>query len=171
VTQHLVDLGHQTVHHVCGPPTWPEAQLRAAGWRQTLRAAGRTVPRVLAGDWSPHSGYLAGQRLAVDPRVTAVFCANDQMAIGVLRALTEAGRAVPREVSVVGFDDIPEAPYLLPPLTTVRQDFAELGQHSMQLLVTQISTGVRTDGHVRFPPRLVVRDSAATPNGAVKTVG
>jgi DNA-binding LacI/PurR family transcriptional regulator len=83
------------------------------------------------------------------------------MAMGALRALHEAGRRVPRDVSVVGFDDVPEAPYLLPPLTTVRQDFAELGRHSLDLLVDQISTGARRSGHFRTEPRLIVRNSTS----------
>ncbi|WP_238010741.1 LacI family DNA-binding transcriptional regulator [Dactylosporangium sp. AC04546] len=158
-TRHLIELGHPTVHHVAGPADWPEAREREAGWRAALEDAGRPVPRPLPGDWSAQSGHAAGLRLAADPSVTAVFCGNDQMAIGVLRALHESGRIVPRDVSVVGFDDVPEAPYLQPPLTTVRQDFAELGRDSLNLLVTQISTGVRRAGTHRSAPSLVVRHS------------
>jgi DNA-binding LacI/PurR family transcriptional regulator len=91
--------------------------------------------------------------------VSAVFLANDQMALGLLAAFHEEGLSVPGDVSVVGFDDVPEAPYLLPPLTTVRQDFAELGRRSLDLLVDQISTGVRRGGEHRTAPRLVVRNS------------
>jgi DNA-binding LacI/PurR family transcriptional regulator len=160
-TRHLVDLGHPTVHHVSGPDGWPEARERVAGWRQTLRDAGLKVPAPITGDWSARSGYAAGRQLARDPRVTAVFCGNDQMAVGVLRALHEVGRAVPGEVSVVGFDDIPEAAYFQPPLTTVRQDFAELGRRSLQMLVTQITTGKRGVPQTRFVPPLVVRESTS----------
>jgi DNA-binding LacI/PurR family transcriptional regulator len=165
-TRHLVDLGHRTVHHVSGPDGWPEAEERLAGWRQVLREVGRPVPPVIAGDWSAKSGYDAGRQLARDPGVTAVFCGNDQMAIGVLRALHEVGRAVPEEVSVVGFDDIPEAAYFQPPLTTVRQDFAELGRRSLQMLLaqmnaTQITTGQRGERQTRFTPPLIVRHSTS----------
>jgi len=162
-TRHLLELGHRTVHHVAGPANWPEARERRDGWRAALEEAGRPAPAPLAGDWSAPAGYAAGLGLAGRPEVTAVFCANDQMAIGVLRALHEAGRRVPGDVSVVGFDDVPEAPYLLPPLTTVRQDFAELGRHSLALLVEQISTGSRGGEQFRSAPSLVVRSSTATP--------
>ena len=81
------------------------------------------------------SGYELGQQLAADPDVTAIFVANDQMALGLLRALHERGRAVPGEVSIVGFDDIPEAAYFTPPLTTVRQDFNEMGRRGLHLLL------------------------------------
>nr|WP_246656370.1 LacI family DNA-binding transcriptional regulator [Dactylosporangium vinaceum] len=158
-TRHLLGLGHATVHHVAGPANWPEARERQAGWRAALEEANRPAPAALTGDWSAAAGYDAGLALAERTDVTAVFCANDQMAIGVLRALHEAGRRVPRDVSVVGFDDVPEAPYLLPPLTTVRQDFAELGRHSLALLVDQISTGARRSEQQRCAPSLIVRGS------------
>ncbi|MGI5176176.1 LacI family DNA-binding transcriptional regulator [Dactylosporangium sp. CA-152071] len=162
-TRHLLELGHRTVHHVAGPANWPEARERMAGWRTALEDAGRSAPAPLTSDWSAAAGYAAGRTLAERPEVTAVFCANDQVAVGVLRALYEAGRSVPHAVSVVGFDDMPEAPYLLPPLTTVRQDFAELGRRSLDLLVDQISTGSRRGGEFRSAPSLIVRSSTATP--------
>jgi DNA-binding LacI/PurR family transcriptional regulator len=162
-TRHLLDLGHRTVHHIAGPEGWPEARERLAGWRAALTAAGAPVPEPPIGDWSARSGYEAGRALAADPAVTAVFCANDQTAIGMLRALTESGRRVPQDVSVAGFDDIPEAPYLSPPLTTVVQDFAELGRRCVDVALQQIMTGLRTTGHLRLGPRLVVRDSTARP--------
>jgi DNA-binding LacI/PurR family transcriptional regulator len=161
--QHLLDLGHRRVHHVSGPRDWPEAQERVIGWRDTLRRAGLRPPAVLVGDWSARAGYEAGLRLAEDPKVTAVFCANDHMAMGAVRALTESGRRVPDDVSVVGFDDVPEAPYLLPPLTTVAQDFGELGRRSLDLLMEQLVTGDRATSKVRLPPRLVVRESTTAP--------
>ena len=105
------------------------------------------MPEPLVGDWSPRAGYELGRRLSGDPTVTAVFVANDQMALGLLRAMHEAGRAVPGELSVVGFDDIPEAAYFLPPLTTVRQDFIEMGRRSLRMLLATIETGAaRLDG-------------------------
>jgi DNA-binding LacI/PurR family transcriptional regulator len=140
-TQHLLDLGHATVHHVAGPADWPEAQERVNGWRATLYAAGRVVPPVDHREWSARSGYEGGKALAVDPNVTAVFCANDQIALGVLRALHEAGRRVPEDVSVVGYDDVPESGYFLPPLTTIRQDFAELGRRAIAVLLDRLRDG------------------------------
>jgi DNA-binding LacI/PurR family transcriptional regulator len=162
--QHLLDLGHERVHHIAGPRDWPEAHERASGWRDALRDAGVRAPAALVGDWSARSGYEAGRKLAGDPKVTAIFCGNDHMALGALRALAEAGRRVPGDTSVVGFDDIPEAPYLLPPLTTVSQDFPELGRRSLDLLMEQIVNGTRSIGKLRLPPHLVVRDSSAPPN-------
>ncbi|WP_055529065.1 LacI family DNA-binding transcriptional regulator [Streptomyces graminilatus] len=137
-TEHLLGLGHRTVHHIAGPAGWASAERRAASWRDTLERAGAAVPEPLAGDWSADSGYELGRRLARDPDVTAVFAANDQMALGALRAFHEAGRRVPDDVSVVGYDDIPEAAHLLPPLTTVRTDFQEAGTRSLRLLLARI---------------------------------
>ena len=87
---------------------------------------------------APAKGYDAGTRLAGDPDVTAVFAANDQTALGVIRGLHDAGRRVPEDVSVVGFDDTPESGYFLPPLTTVRQDFGEVGRRCVQLLLSLV---------------------------------
>ncbi len=138
-TRHLLELGHRTVHHVPGPPGWPEAHERWAGWRRTLTAAGRVVPPVVGAAWDAASGYRLGRRLAADPAVTAILCANDRVALGVLRALHEAGRPAPDEVSVVGFDDTPEAAYFHPPLTTIRQDAGELGRRSLGMLLDHLA--------------------------------
>ncbi|WP_173055517.1 substrate-binding domain-containing protein [Phytohabitans houttuyneae] len=162
-TRHLLDLGHPTVHHIAGPAGWPEARERAAGWRAALAEAGVPVGLVVPGDWGVRSGFEAARQLMADRAVTAIFCANDQMALGALRALHLAGRIVPDDVSVVGFDDIPEAPFLQPPLTTVRQDLAALGRAGVELVVRQIDAGVRILRHVRFSPSFVERDSAAHP--------
>lgn len=168
VTRHLLELGHETVWHVSGPSDWLEAGARMDAWRTTLEAAGARVPDVVEGDWSPASGFEAGQRLirsgAVPGDVTAVFVANDQMALGLLRALREAGVDVPGEVSVAGFDDIPEAAYFLPPLTTVRQDFATVGRDSIGVLLDRIETGPTSPPRrVVAPATLVVRASTAAP--------
>jgi DNA-binding LacI/PurR family transcriptional regulator len=162
-TQHMVDLGHRTVWHIAGPPEFLESRVRVEGWRATATEAGVEAPEALVGDWSARSGYEAGRRLSGDPAVTAIFVANDQMALGVLRALHESGREVPGEVSVVGFDDIPEAPYFLPPLTTVRQDFDELGTRSLRLLVGMIQAGERLPSVPPVEPRLIVRASTGAP--------
>ncbi|MDG4831348.1 LacI family DNA-binding transcriptional regulator [Solwaraspora sp. WMMD1047] len=159
-TRHLLALGHATVHHIPGPPDWPEARDRMDGWRDALSAAGAAVPVIRPEDWSARSGYRQGRALAADDSVTAIFCGNDQIALGALRALHEAGRRVPEQVSVVGFDDVPESPFYLPPLTTVRQDFVELGRRSLDLLLGQLSTGVRADRHLMLTPRLVTRASS-----------
>ncbi|MBA9005286.1 LacI family DNA-binding transcriptional regulator [Thermomonospora cellulosilytica] len=159
--RHLLSLGHETVWHLSGPADWVDSGGRLAGWRQTLAAQGREVPEVLVGDWSAESGYRLGERLARDPSVTAVFAANDAMALGLLRALREAGRRVPEDVSVVGFDDVPEAPYFSPPLTTVRQNFGEVGRRAFTLMLDRISASGADGAHHRqvVEPELVVRDS------------
>nr|WP_308346509.1 substrate-binding domain-containing protein [Streptomyces sp. ISL-66] len=159
-TRHLLDLGHGTVHHVAGPSGWLETMTRQDGWRTTLEAAGARVPKVQSGDWSAPSGYEAGLRIAKDPLVTAVFCANDHMALGLLRALHEAGRAIPGDISVVGFDDIPESAYFTPPLTTVRQDFGELGRRALELLVEELDGVGHVRSHVLVSPEMVLRRSA-----------
>ncbi|NMH81134.1 substrate-binding domain-containing protein [Pseudonocardia xinjiangensis] len=138
-TRHLLEFGHRTVHHLAGPQDWLDSRWRVEGWRAALHAAGAPEPPLVEGDWSARSGYC-GMRamLAADPALTAVFAANDQMALGALRALDEAGRRVPEDVSVVGFDDVPEAEFFRPPLTTVRQHFAEAGQRAVHLLLDLI---------------------------------
>jgi DNA-binding LacI/PurR family transcriptional regulator len=160
-TRHLLELGHDTVWHIAGPDDWQESRQRIAGWRHALEAA-RAEPRApLVGDWSARAGYELGQRLIGEPDVTAVFVANDQMALGLLRVLHETGRNVPRDVSIVGFDDIPEAAYFTPPLTTVRQDFMEMGRRSLHLLLSEIGSGTRSSTRETVPPELVVRASTA----------
>ncbi|MDQ2792296.1 MAG: LacI family DNA-binding transcriptional regulator [Actinomycetota bacterium] len=163
-TGHLLDLGHETVWHISGPPSSLESQRRVEGWRARLESAGRTPPPMLSGDWSARSGYDLGRRLSRDRAVTAVFASNDQMALGVLRAMHEAGRGVPHEVSVIGFDDIPESPYFMPPLTTVRQDFGEVGSRSLRVLVSAIEalkTGGRPPAGSLVEAELIVRSSTA----------
>ncbi|WP_326600602.1 LacI family DNA-binding transcriptional regulator [Streptomyces sp. NBC_01803] len=163
--RHLLDLGHRTVWHVAGPEESLAAQRRAEAWRTALREAGRVVPALVRGDWSAESGYRAGLRLADEPDCTAVFTANDQMALGLLRALHEKGRVVPRDISVVGFDDIPEAGSFIPPLTTINQDFAQVGR----LLVAGVLRKIRGRSTERemtlVPARIVIRDSTAPPPG------
>lgn len=164
--EHLLGLGHRTVVHLAGPEDSFPARHRARAWRRVLDAAGRPVPRAVHGDWTAESGYRLGRVLAEDPDATAVFAANDQMALGLLRALREAGRDVPGDVSVVGFDNIPESAYFPPPLTTVDQDFAAIGQASVGLLLDQVPDGERSSPETtRVAPRLVVRDSTSTPAG------
>ncbi len=113
-TRHLLELGHRTVFHISGPRDWIEAQQRIVGWRDALEHAGAPIPEVILGDWSAQAGYDAGLVLAKLPDATAVFAANDNMALGLLRALSEQGRSVPGDISVVGFDDIAEAGFFTP---------------------------------------------------------
>ena len=160
-TRHLLELGHRTVFHIAGPADGQDPGQRLAGWRDTLVAAGAEIPLPMVGDWSPDVGYELGRRLGARTDVTAVFVANDQMALGVLRALHEAGRRVPQDVSVVGFDGSPEGEFFNPPLTTVRQDYAELGRRSLELLISEIEVGRHAKVHETIPAELIVRASTA----------
>lgn len=159
-TQHLLSLGHKTVWHLAGPIDWKEAEDRIEGWKNALKAAGARVPPLIRGDWTARSGYEAAQSLLQIEELTAVLVGNDQMALGLLRRLHEVGRKVPGELSVVGFDDIPEAAYFTPPLTTVRQDFAELGRRCLHVLLDRID-GNMAPIRVVVAPELVVRSSTA----------
>jgi DNA-binding LacI/PurR family transcriptional regulator len=171
ITGHLLEAGHRTVWHVAGPQNWLEAEARAAGWRAALEDAGAEAPPPLVGDWSPLSGYRAGQELAGlvgrraarHPGLTAVFAANDQMALGVMRAFRESGIRIPDDVAIAGFDDIPEAEFFGPPLTTVRQDFAAVGRASIRLLLDRIEGGGREIPHLMIEPHLIVRRSTSVP--------
>src|SRR4051812_12617148 len=159
-TQHLLDLGHKTVWHWAGPPDWKEAEDRIEGWKFTLKAAGARVPPLVRGDWTARSGYEVAQGLVQIEELTAILVSNDQMALGLLRRLHEVGRKVPADLSVVGFDDIPEAAYFAPPLTTVRQDFTELGRRCLHALLDRIA-GNTAATRVVVAPELVVRSSTA----------
>jgi DNA-binding LacI/PurR family transcriptional regulator len=162
-TEHLLSLGHETVVHLSGPMGWAESHARRDGWRAELESQGRRVPPLRwGGDWSARSGYLTGRSLARESDVTAVFVANDQMALGLIRALREQSRSVPEDVSVVGFDDLPEAQYFQPALTTVRQDFAELGRRVMSVL-ERVLDGEQEPSVDLVPTTLVIRESTAPP--------
>ncbi|MFD6444278.1 LacI family DNA-binding transcriptional regulator [Promicromonospora sp. NPDC060204] len=183
-TEHLLALGHRTVHHVAGTAGWSATARRIAGWRGALSDAGIPAPPVVHGDWSPRSGYEATAELlrragssragssndthsTDDTRpgtpVTAIFAANDHMAIGAVRAVELAGLRVPHDVSVVGFDDAPEAEYLSTPLTTVRQDFAEVTRLAVHRLVRAVEGRPPTERNRLVPTQLVVRESTAPP--------
>ena len=162
-TKHLLDLGHKTVWHLAGPLEWSDASSRLNSWRRTLQEAGCGVPPELHGDWSPESGYHNGLILGRMPEVTAIFVASDEMAFGVIRALTELGRRVPEDVSVVGIDDIDLAAYSNPPLTTVRQSFEDTGRRAVQRLVAQITNPDISTPPDLVAPSLMVRASTAPP--------
>jgi DNA-binding LacI/PurR family transcriptional regulator len=162
-TRHLIELGHRGVFHVSGPETWHEARARAAGYCDEMAAHGLEPLATVAGDWSAKSGHDIGlklaERITKADDITAVFAANDQLALGLLNAFTSQGIRVPEQVSIVGFDDQPEAAYFSPPLTTVRQDFEQLGQSAMMLMVDELN-GHTTVEHQLQQPTLVVRESS-----------
>jgi len=158
-TEHLLGLGHETVWHIAGPEDSYSAERRRDSWRATLEEHGVEIPEPRVGAWSTEAGYRHGLELGRDPAVTAIFAASDQMALGVLRALHELGRDVPGEVSVVGFDDMEEAASFWPPLTTVRQSFAEVGRRAVAALLAEID-GESVPSFTSVPTELVVRASS-----------
>ncbi|WP_371574209.1 LacI family DNA-binding transcriptional regulator [Streptomyces sp. NBC_01314] len=163
-TDHLLDLGHPTVHHLAGPRRWYATTDRIEGWRAALAARGAHEPPVLNGDWSAASGYAAGRELAADGAVTAVFAAGDEMAIGLIHALREAGCRVPEDISVVGFDGNPVFAYVSPPLTTVRQPFEAASREGIRLLLHAIEKPDTALPPANDPPvELIVRGSTAPP--------
>jgi DNA-binding LacI/PurR family transcriptional regulator len=161
-TNHLIELGHTRIVHVSGPKLWFESNARISGYSSAMLNAA-LVPNIIDGDWTIDSGYRIGMQLKIDsPLTTAIFAANDYLALGLMHAFRLRGIPVPERVSIVGFDDLPETPYYSPPLTTVRQDFESLGTKAMELLLDKIS-GHRHLGHDRLIPDLIVRDSTAPP--------
>lgn len=158
--QHLIDRGHRHIQHVSGPPEYFEASARRSAYETVMGDAGLPVPSVLVGDWTAESGRRAASGLA--PETTAVFSGNDQMALGLISGLAANGRRVPDDVSVVGFDDVPEARFYLPALTTVRQDFERIGRIAMESLIRQIE-GREVVAVPPLQPELIVRASTAPP--------
>ena len=159
-TRYLLSLGHRTVHYVSIPSS-TRTSPRLEGWRSALTEAGVPVPEPVGGGWDPEAGHRAGTELAADPQVTAVLCGNDDLAIGVMRAMAEARRPVPDSVSVVGFDDTPHAEFLSPALTTVRLDFVELGRECVRRLRPFVDPALAAEPPSPRPqPELIVRESA-----------
>ncbi|WP_431246585.1 LacI family DNA-binding transcriptional regulator [Leifsonia xyli] len=159
--RHLIELGHRDILHLAGPMHSPDAQARIEGWRAELAEDGLVARPHGVGDWTASSGYQFGRTFPVAEPFTAAFVANDQMAIGFISALTERGYRVPGDVSVVGFDDIPEAQYVHPGLTTVRQDFSALGQSALSLVLEVVDGGEDVRSAGPLPTALQVRGSTA----------
>lgn len=157
-TRHLLDLGHETVWHLAGPVDSFAAAERERGWRDTIATAGAPMPPVVRGDWSADSGHAAGSALA---EASAIFVANDQMALGLMRALSSEGCRIPDDVSIIGFDDVPDAANYRPPLTTVRQDFNALAVTAVESLVAEIEGEVTDAAAAVIPAPLIERESTA----------
>ena len=161
---HLLALGHRTVHHIAGPADSEPANVRVASWQRCLEGAGIAPPRLWRGDWTARSGYELGHQVAADDTVTAVYCANDEMALGLMRALHELGRRVPDDISVVGFDGIALSEYAYPPLTTVKQDFHTIGHELVRILLEQLRSQSRpAQDRLVVPTELIVRGTTAPP--------
>ena len=162
-TEHLIALGHRDIVHVAGPGDAMDATERLRGWRDTMAEHGLVARPPLEGDWTPGSGYRIGTQLTQGgARFTALVVANDQMSLGAIHALAEQGIRVPQDVSVVGFDDIPEAEHFAPPLTTMRQDFRRLGTDTLTT-VLEVLEDRPVDVVSRLTPTLVVRRSTRPP--------
>lgn len=163
-TRYLLDLGHRAIATIAGPSNEECTLDRFEGYRRALREAGLPADARLRmdGDWSATSGYHAARRL-LEAQVpfSAIFAQNDQMAVGAIRALREAGQRVPGDVSVIGFDDIPLASYFDPPLTTLRQPMKESGARAARLLVATIHDPDRAPAQIQIQAQLVERSSCA----------
>jgi DNA-binding LacI/PurR family transcriptional regulator len=159
-TRHLIDLGHEEIMHISGPQDWIEAEARMQGFLDEINESDLRVRAPILGDWSSHFGYYAGLELLKYPDFTAVFAANDQMALGFMHACRELGLDIPGDISIVGFDDIPEAAHFAPPLTTVRQNFAEVGRRAISLLLAELHGVVDVD-HTPIRAELIVRETTA----------
>jgi len=166
MVRHLLGLGHRAIAIITGASGNYDAAERLRGYRKAMRAAGVEVPNEweLPGDFTEASGYRAiGALLALAPRPTAVFAANDSMAIGAMSALREAGLRVPEDVAVVGFDDVPMARYMSPPLTSVHVAIAELGARAVEKLLQAMDEKHDHERHhQRFATTLVIRQSCGT---------
>jgi DNA-binding LacI/PurR family transcriptional regulator len=163
VTEYLLRQGHRTVHHIEGP-TGGKVSGRTEGWRAALQDAGAEVPPVMNSEWDAVSGYRWGERIAGRDDVTAVFCGNDEIALGVMRALADRGIDVPGDVSIAGFDGQPLVSLWRPSLTTVEQDFEDLGARAFNLLSQRLQGKTDLKSSV-VKPQLVVRESTAPPRG------
>ncbi|MEN0084644.1 MAG: LacI family DNA-binding transcriptional regulator [Leifsonia sp.] len=162
-TRHLIELGHTRIRHLAGPQDWSEAEDRMNGFLAELNDHDLPVTAPILGDWTADLGYEVGLKLLHHPDFSAIFASNDQMALGLMHAAADLGVAVPEQLSIVGFDDIPEAKHYSPPLTTVRQDFGWLGARAIAVLLAQIE-GEDTGPPAEFPvPQLIVRASTAPP--------
>ena len=162
--RHLAELGHTRILHLAGPRNAPTRPNGSAGGATSSSDNRLEITPPLFGDWSAESGYRLGIGLDVEPGA-AVFVGNDQMAIGLMSALRERGLRVPDDVSVIGFDDIPEAGYLFPPLTTVRQDFDSLGELIMQKVLIAVEESAVLTEDTPLPTHLVLRQSTREVDG------
>jgi DNA-binding LacI/PurR family transcriptional regulator len=163
--RHLIDLGHRRIAHVAGPLDWLDAWARHRAWQIEMKAAGLEELDVVVGDWTANFGYEVAHQRGRLPDCTAIFAANDQIALGLIHGFAERGIRVPDDVSIVGFDDLPEAKHFLPPLTTVRQDFRALGERSVEVLRAALE-GRELDRRSIIAPLLIVRESATSPRRA-----
>jgi len=157
-TKHLINQGHRGIYHLAGPQDWIEAEARMRGFLEEMSASDIPTTAPILGDWTADFGYYAGRELLRVRDFTAIFSSNDQMALGLIHAIRDEGLEVPRDISIVGFDDIPEAAHFWPPLTTVRQDFVELGRRCVDILLGPVDPN-HESAPATIMPELIVRSS------------
>jgi DNA-binding LacI/PurR family transcriptional regulator len=158
--EHLLDLGHTMLAHISGPLSLRLARERQEGFRAAVERRGLSPCFYVEGSWECDDGYRAMQTiLASDTRPTAIFAANDRMAIGAARALVETGLCVPQDVSVVGLDNIEISAFQNPPLTTIQQSFEDLATSALQLLFEMMADREPARPQLVLQPRLIVRAS------------
>jgi DNA-binding LacI/PurR family transcriptional regulator len=162
-TRHLIELGHTRILHLAGPQDWIEADARMRGYLREVSDQELFVRPPVLGEWTAEFGYRAGRELMNRMEFTAVFCSNDQMALGLMHAFREADVRVPADISVIGFDDIPDAAHYWPPLTTIRQDFAEIGRRAVGLVLAQLGVAEAPFAPEPIRPQLVLRASTGAP--------
>ncbi|MFV9425383.1 LacI family DNA-binding transcriptional regulator [Microbacterium sp. S1037] len=163
--RHLIEIGHTRILHIAGPRDWVEADHRMRGYLAEMDANDLAPRPPVLGDWTAQFGFEAGLELLRTEDATAVFVGNDHMALGFMHAVRAIGRSVPEDISVVGFDDVPESAHLWPPLTTVRQDFAGIGARAVREVLAAL--GEPADAGASVEPdhlRLIVRSSTAPPS-------
>jgi len=166
--RHLAQLGHGRIAFIKGPDHNADARERLRGYRHAMRAIPNHLNFEIDGDFTERSGYDGAMHLAaLEPGPTAIFAANDSMAVGALAALAERGIPVPGEMSVAGFDDIPIAHYVAPPLTTIGVDIAELGRRAFAMLSEALGDGKHARRQECISTTLVTRRSCAAPHSQV----
>jgi DNA-binding LacI/PurR family transcriptional regulator len=170
--QHITGLGHRKIAFICGPYQWRAAKLRTRGWMKALQRANLSPGPMLEGDWSAKSGYFAALELIRHHRgeFTALVTANDHMALGALSAFQENEIKVPDEVSVIGYDGMPESEFYQPPLSTIYQDFAALGEVSVEFLLRMINQPSTSPQRFILKPILIARRSTAQPRSIKKVM-
>ena len=160
ITKHLIDLGHTKIAHISGPKDWYETSRRLKGFKSAMTEKKLETTFIWEGDWSAQSGYECAKEIVKNRKITAIVAGNDAMALGALKAISEAGLQVPRDISLVGFDDLPESRFLTPSLTTARQDFHAVGEQALSVLLGLINDR-SARMNVAIKPEILIRESTA----------
>jgi DNA-binding LacI/PurR family transcriptional regulator len=160
ITKHLISLGHKSIAHITGPKDWYETEQRLKGFQKAMIENKLEKNNLWEGDWSASSGYEAAVQIIKKKKISAIFAGNDAMALGALKAISQLGFNVPGDISLVGFDDLPESRFLTPSLTTARQDFHEVGEQALAVLLGLINRK-KSRMNVAIKPEILIRDSTA----------